>query len=1043
MGSLLDALISWSVERRAIVLLGTLALLLAGALAASRASLDVLPDFMPPRVVVQTEAPGLSTLDVEELVTRPIERALLGTPSAASVRSTSAPGLSAVTLLFDEEVDVYRARQLVLERVAVAQGRLPATVHAPQLAPLTAPIAALLKFCLTTSATDARQGLRDLRAFADWTLRPRLLGLPGVAQVTIHGGEVERIEVRPDPLRMQARGVTLADLSAAVQRSQSLSGAGFVETAGARLDVRSEARLSLADAPQTLAEMPLESSRGTPGRLPLRLGDVAEIVHAAEPRVGAALYDGRPAVYVQVNKLPGADTLNVTREVEAALKDLKRALSAQLPQARIEPPVFRQASFVTTALRSVGRAMLIGALLVVCILVAFLRSGRLAVISLTAIPLSLLGAALVLLACGASINGMTLGGLAIAVGEVVDDAIVDVENIWRRLRENAQSEAAQPALSVIRSASKEVRGSVVYATVIVCLVLVPVLLLGGIAGRIFAPLAQAYILAILVSLGVALTVTPALCAWLLPRLATAESHSTALATFLLTRYRRTLAHVAAHPGKVLGSAALLTAAALAALPWLGGRFLPDFQEGCLIANLNAVPGASLPETLRLTERVDAQLRPGLAAHVAARVGRAELDEDAFPVNRVEMDVVLKPDAEGDAEQQAGAVAQGIGRVAGLGFAVEGFLSEHIHDILAGETAPVVVHVLGPELPTLRSLTAEVARQMAGVPALGHVRVEAQLDVPQIHLKPRPTALARWRIPPGELAEQVTAWRHGRPLTQILEPSGRVIDVAIAGSEAQRAREALADLPISASGKLLPLSELAVIEDAAAPALIHHLGGERHITIGASAPGSSLSQAVTKLRATLAHIQLPDGYHIEVGGEATVRKQAALRLLALGALILLGIYVLLSTAFGSMRDAGIVLLNLPLGLIGGVLAALFLPDGLSVAGFVGFVTLFGIIARNGILLVAHKRHLDLAHPDLPPAARVLRAAEERLLPILMTAATAGLGLLPLALSVESAGSELEAPMAMIVCGGLLSSTALNMLVLPTLYVWLAARSGRAS
>lgn len=1036
MGALFDALITGSIRHRAIVLLAAAALTIAGAFTLSRASLDVLPDFMPPRVVVQTEALGMGTLDVEEMVTRPVERVLLGTPSATTVRSTSSPGLSVLTLLFEEGVDVYRARQLVAERIELARGRLPDGTRI-QIAPIAAPIGALLKFCISLSPGSDPARSREVRAFADWVLRPRLLGIPGVSQVAIHGGEVERIEVRPDPARMRARGVSIDELTEAVQGAQAPTGAGFIETATARLDVRTAARLTTEGALPAVLNTVVRAR----DRLAVRVGDVAEVVSGSEPRIGADVYDGRPAIYVQVSKLPWADTLSVTRAAELAIGELGPRLPAG---ARIEPPLFRQADFVRASVSSVGRAMLLGALLVVIVLAAFLRHGRLAAVSLTAIPLSILAAAATLVAAGVSINGMTLGGLAIAVGEVVDDAIVDVENVWRRLRENAVLAEPRPALDVIHDASREVRGSVVYATVIVCLVLLPVLLLGGIAGRIFAPLAEAYILAILVSLLVALTVTPAMCAWLLPRIATPDARPTRLAAALLVGYRRLLRGAVAHPRLVLGASAALTLGAIVALPLLGGRFLPEFHERSLIAHVTAVPGTSLDETMRLAGRVDAEVRPAVAGHVSARAGRAELDEDAAPIHRVEMDLLLRPGDDREWEDIVFDVSRRIGRVPGLGFVTEGFFGERVHEVLAGETAPVVAKVIGPELPVLRALAGEVARVMAGTSGLGMVRIEPQIDVPELRVLPDRDALLRAGVRAAELADAVVEWRQGRAVGQILEPSGRLVDVVIAGPNSLRDREALGDVPVASRtiGEVT-VSTLAKIDELPAPALVNHESGERRVSIGASASGASLSAAVERLEAKLRErVHTPPGYRIELGGEAVARSEAALRLLVLGGLVLLCIFVLLATAFESLRDAGIVLLNVPLGLVGGVLAAAVTPDGLSVSGFVGFVTLFGIISRNGILLVAHKRHLDVESPAEDPVLRVLRAAEERLLPILMTAATAGLALLPLAISFESSGSELEAPMALIVCAGLITSTALNMVVLPTFYVWLERRRVRA-
>ena len=1048
MGGFFDGLIAWSIHNRVVVLLGAVALMVFGVWSAVHASFDVLPDFTPPFVVIQTEARGMAALDVEQLATRPLEQVLLGTPQATLVRSTSSPGLSVVTMFFEEGLDIYRARQLVTERLQLAQARLPRAVGTPQLMPISAPIGALLRFALTSNAPNSDQALRDLRTFADWTLRPRLLGIPGVAQVTPLGGFVERVEVRPDPTRLQQRSVSMADLVNAVRSSQSLSGAGFIETASARLDVQNDARLRIGDAVATLSNIAIPSSPAPPTAShaaailsspagPIRIGDVAEVVSAVEPPVGAALYDGRPAVLVQVNKLPGADTVRVTERVEQALDDLKAALPAG---GRIEPPVFRQATFVTTSVWNVGRAMLIGTILVVVILVSFLRYGRLAVISLTAIPLSILTAGAVLIFFGASINGMTLGGLAIAVGEVVDDAIVDVENVWRRLRENVTRHDPQPPLEVVRAASREIRGSVVYATIIVAIVLIPVLSLGGIAGRIFSPLAHAYILAIAASLLVALTVTPAMCAWLLPPLAEREPRLSRLAVWMLERYRRIVHAVVDRPRMVFATIVILTVAAAVVLPFIGGRFLPEFKESTLIGHVTAVPGTSLPETMRLATAVDGELRSaGVASHTSALMGHAELSEDALPVYSLEFNVVLKNPSE-QWDRLTLDTAKAIGRVPGLAFTVDAFLGERINEILSGETAPVVVKVHGPDLQQLRVLAAQVAATAGQTSGLGAIRPDPQIDVPQIRVRPDGPQLARYQVTPAELAADVVLWRQGETVTQILGRDGRVVNVAVAGPPAARERAALGDLPIDtpASGAV-NLAALAHIETVAAPALINHENGERQIAIGIDVPGGGLSGAVSALEERLAAIRLPKGYGIDVTGEALARRQAAQQLVLVGALVLLGVFMLLAIAFSSLRDATVTLINFPLGLIGGVLGALLTPGGLSVAGLVGFVTLFGIIARNGIMLVAHKQLLDAEHPDEDPVARILRAAEERLLPIVMTAGAAGLGLLPLVLSMRTSGTELESPMALIVVMGLITSTALNMLVIPTIYVWLARRS----
>ena len=1023
---ILDGLIGWSIHNRALALIGGVVLLIAGIWAGMHTRLDALPDFTPPRVVIQTEAAGMGTSDVEELVTGRVERAVLGTPKTASVRSVSSPGLSIVVVTFEDNVDIYQARQLVNERLALVRAELPESARDPQLAPVSSPIGALLKFAVTSNREVA--GMSDVRTSVEWTLRPQLLAVPGVSQVIIHGGDVERIEVRPDPLRMRQVGVTLSDVTDAIRQSQATQGAGFAETTNVRADVQDQSRLSLADADAALGALAVGRNKASI----VRLDQVADVVRASTPPVGSALYDGRSAVYVQVNKLPAADTVNVTRAVEAVIQHSTQALPAG---SRIEPPVFRQASFIRTSVVSVGRAMAIGSLLVIFVLIAFLRSGRLAVISLTAIPLSILAAVTVLVAFGASINGMTLGGLAIAVGEVVDDAIVDVENVWRRLRENAVSSEPRPALTVIHDASLEIRGSVVYATMIVVLVLVPVLLLGGVAGKIFAPLAEAYIFAIVASLLVALTVTPAMCAWLLPALADKPVQPTRFTRALTARYAKMVRWTTDRPRRIFITVIVLLVLAGVAMLFVGGSFLPEFRESSLIAEINAAPGSALGEVVRMGGRIDRQLRPGAAVHTAARIGRAELDEDASPLYRIEMDIGLKPGDSRAIDEIAFDLSKRIGRVPGLGFSVQGFLSERINEILSGETSPVVVKISGPDLDQLRTIAARVGHEMELTPGLTAIRPEPQVDVPLIHIRPNRAALAQYGVTPAQLSDEIVGWRQGVKAAEIFADNGRSVDIAVAGPPEFRSWSRVPDLPISAGTNAgLTLSDVATIDQSREPVSLQHDNGQRRIAIGADAHGTAVSRSVSALRARLGNIHVPPGYAVTIAGQSVARGHAATRLLLVGGFVLLAIFVLLTMAFSSMTDAGIVLLNFPLGLIGGVLGATLAPGGLSVAGFVGFVTLFGIIARNGIMLVAHKRLLDTELADVPPIDRIILAAEERLLPIMMTAATAGLGLLPLAFSLTSAGSELEAPMAIIVIGGLITSTALNMLVLPTVYVW---------
>lgn len=1038
MNELIDALIRASIRQRHIVILAAIVLVIASGALLRSARVDALPSFTPPMVTVNAEARGMSSAEVEERITAPLEQALLGTPELVRSRSSSSPDLALIELMFSDDTDIFRARQLVSERLALVRERLPPGLPAPALAPISAPVGALLRFCLTPSDESAG-AMRELTRFAHWQLRPRLQAIAGLSRVTVHGAAELRVEVRPDAAAMIARGVTLAALQRALSEAQGLLPMGYASVGDGRQAVRidsfwTEGTIEAVSATVLTAH----------GGLPVRVSDVATVSLGDAPAVGAAIYDGKSAIYVQIDKLPWSDTFRVTDEVEAALRELDGLLP---PGAQRRPPVLRQADFVATSISAVGRATGLGAVLVGIVLAVFLRSRRLVAITLLALPLSVLAAAALLLARGVTLNGMLLGGLAIAVGEVVDDAIVDVENIARRLRENAALAVPRPVLEVIQSASAEIRGAVVYATVIVVVVLAPIILLGGVAGRIFSPLAEAYALAMAASLLVALTITPALCAWLLPRDAAVRGELVSEPEFtrwLRRVYDRVLERTRSRPGVVAllsGAAGLV---ALGAMPWLGGAFLPEFREGVLIADVSAWPGTSLEETRRLALRLDAQLRgPGGLPHVSARLGRASLDEDAAPVHRIEMDLVLPPGAD-DPEEIASELERHMLTVPGVRFTVEGFLGERINELLSGERAPIAVKLFGPELEPLRQRARALVSKLESLPGVRSVHADALADVPTQDLRIDDAGLALLGLKRSDVATTAAAFRQGLEVATARAPAGFSIPVAIAGEPELRRPERLADLPVfSASGAVLPLSAAAMLSQGTEPAAIRHEDGRRVVTLIVGAEAEDISSVAARIERLLHQsAQLPPGASWQIAGQAAERTEASLKLGAIVVAVLFAVLLFLWMAFDSLLDASVVLAGLPLGLVGGVLAALVLPGGLSMAGLVGFVTLLGIISRNGIMLVAHKNHLLAHSPGEPPEALILTAARERLVPILMTAGAAFVGLLPLALAINAAGSELESPMAFIVCGGLFTSTFLNLIAVPAFYLW-HVRRGRVN
>jgi CzcA family heavy metal efflux pump len=1017
---MLNRLILWSLQNRLVVIALAILLLIFGVRAALQVPLDVFPDFAPPQVVIQTEAPGLSAEEVEQLVTLPLETQLNGTAEMDTIRSSSIVGLSVITCVFQPNTDIFRARQLITEKLQLASTHLPATAGQPQMMPISSPAGILLKISLTSDKTS----LTDLRTIADWTIRPRLLAVPGVAQVTTFGGEVKQYQVIPDPIKLKDYGITLAQVATAARNANENAGAGFFDTPQQSMVIQGEGRVhSLADLENAIIEVK--------NSVPVRIQDVARVQFGAEYKVGDSSTFGKPSVFLVVNKQPWANTLTVTRAAEAALEEVKGSLPKDIV---LDPTIFRQASFIERAISNINSAMLQGGILVIVVLILFLFSWRAGVISFIAIPLSLLVAILVLERMGGTINTMTLGGLAIAIGEVVDDAIIDVENVFRRLRENRAKEKPDPVLPVIYHASAEVRGSVVYATVIVALVFLPIFSLSGLAGRIFAPLGYAYIISIVASLFVALTVTPALCYFLLPRVAT-RTEDTRTARFLKRHYRRLLDPILNHPRVVLGASALLLAATLATLPFLGGEFLPDFNEGNLIIHMNGLPGTSLEESMRVGAIVQERLKQvPETLKTAQRSGRTELGEDTFGPNITELDVNLN-DSSRVREDVIEDVRRHLDGIVGFTFNVMQFISERIEETLTGTTATVVVKVFGPDLDVLQAKGAEVRNVMAEISGVTDLTLEQQTGVPKLLIRFHRDAMALHGLNSRDVSEAIQTAFFGTKVSEVFEQQ-KAFDLVVrlektTASNLDAMRGTLIDTPL---GGKIPLAQLADIEIVNAPGTINRENAQRRMVVSSNISGS-LSAVVPEIKRRVGEkVQLPPGYYIAYGGQYEAQTEAFRQIVLLGAAAIVGIFLLLFLALRSLRQAVLVMSNLPLALIGGVAAVIIASEGeTSVASLVGFVTLFGIATRNGIMLMTHYNHLMIEENVPFGRGLVIRGALERLAPILMTALTAGLGLLPLALSAGRPGRELEQPMAVVIIGGLLTSTFLNMAVLPALFL----------
>jgi CzcA family heavy metal efflux pump len=1031
---MLQALVAWSIRNRVLVVVLAGLLLVGGLYASKSARLDVFPEFTPPQVVIQTEAPGLSASEVEQLVTLPVENAVNGVPRLEVLRSQSIQGLSVLTVIFQDGTDLYRARQVVGERLAEVD--LPEGVKRPRLGPLTAATGRLL----TVGFTSERLTPQQLRDRVQWTVRPRVLAVRGIAQVLLYGGEVRQLQVQIRPEQLAARGLTLTEVVEAARQASAVRGAGFIEDANQRVTLRTEGQVRSA---AELARTAVASAEGTP----VRLGDVAGVVDGAEPKIGDGAIDGRPGVLLIAYKQLDGDTVEITARLEAELEKLRPILERE--GISYHPSLFRQANFIDHAVSNVRGSLLLGAGLVALVLFLFLFNLRTAFISLTAIPLSLLGAVLVLWSCGISLNTLTLGGLAIAVGEVVDDAIIDVENIFRRLRENARLADPRPAAAVVLSASLEVRSAVVYATFIVALVFVPVFFLTGLQGRLFAPLGYAYVLAVMVSLVVALTVTPALALILMPR---AEGvREPPLLGRLQRGYERLLRRLDQELPLILTSTGLLVVAAGWALYQFGGEFLPELRENHYVVHMRGIPGTSLGQSLAMGSQVTETLRQHRAVRsVAQQAGRAELGEDTEGVEYSELEVDLHRLGAEEAETVERELRALGGQFAGFSFEPMPFLTERIKETLSGYTAAVAVKVYGDDLPALDRAAQEIARVLNTVPGHANVRVEAQTGSPELVIRVRAEDAARHGLRNAQVLDAVHAAYQGAQVGQVYDRN-RVLDVVVLLDARLRAHPAaVADLwlsvpsaptrtqdadpsgPSSGPAGRLQLKQVADVFLSDGRFLISHEGGLRRQVVTCNAEGRDVESFAAEAERRLRQQVLPEGVSFVLTGEHEAKQAAQRELLLLASAAGVGILMLLWMAFGSIRPLLLVLVNLPFALVGGVAAVYLIGGVLNVGSLVGFVTLFGITVRNGIMMVSHWQHLHEVEGMTWGPELIFRGARERLAPVLMTALVTALGLLPIALGSGEAGREIEGPMALVILGGLATSTALNLLVLPVLY-----------
>ena len=1010
-----------SLRRRRLTMCGAVLALAAGAWAAATLPVDVFPDLTAPTVTVLTDAHGMAPEEVEISVTFPIETLVAGAPGVRRVRSSSARGISLVWVDFEWGTDIFRARQVVAERLQLGAAGLPEGIGPPVLAP----VSSIMGEILLVGLAAPPELLMEARTAADWVVRPRLLALPGVAQVVPVGGDVRQYQVLVDPDRLRAYGIGLDEVLAAASESSANVSGGVYESGGSAVVIRGIGRAREA------GEIGLAVVRVRDG-VPVLLRDVAEVRVGSGVRLGTASVNAAPAVVLSVQKQPGANTLELTSRIDAELA----AIEADLPDGvALVPEMFRQASFISLAVDNVFVALWEGAALVVVVLLLLLWSVRATAISVLAIPLSLALAVVALRALGGTINTMSLGGMAIAIGALVDDAIIFVENAHRRLGDNARlaPEVRRSALAVIASSAREIRAPILSATAIITIVFVPLFFLSGVEGRMLRPLGVAYVVSILASLLVAVTVTPVLCHRFLSPAQAASRAGSLLMRALTRTYAWALDWTLPRPRMVVAATALLFAGTVATIPTLGSSFLPAFQEGSLTISVVSLPGTSLAEADAIGTRVERRLlaHPAVAS-TSRRTGRAELDEHAQGANASEVDASL--DLSGrDLREVMAELREELQGFPGTNVTIGQPIGHRIDHMLSGTRAAVAVNLFGPDLARLRELAAAIETVAAAVPGLVDVAAARQAEVPQLRIRGDRRAMARHGMTPGALARVIDVAFQGEEASVVREGQ-RFFDVVVRyGDEHRRDAAAIGASPVpTPTGATVPLSQLAEIGPSRGPHAISRHNGGRMIAISANVAGRDVLGAVEELRARVAEeVSLPSGYRVEYGGQFESGRAAARAITVLSAFSIAAIFLILFQTFGSLRTAGLLMVNLPFALAGGVLAVKAVGTTINVATLVGFITLFGIAVRNGILLVS--RYRDLEAGGASPAESIRRGSMERLAPVLMTALTAGLALVPLALGMGDPGKEIQAPLAVVVLGGLVTSTLLNMLVVPTVFL----------
>ena len=1026
---MLNKIIGFSLQNRILVLVASMLLLIGGTYTRTHTEVDVFPDLNAPTVVIMTEANGMAAEEVEQLVTFPVETAVNGATGVRRVRSSSTNGFSVVWVEFDWDTDIYLARQIVSEKLAVVNESLPANVGKPTLGPQSSILGEMLIVGLTADSTS----MLDLRTIADWTIRPRLLSTGGVAQVAVLGGDIKEYQVQLDPERMRHYGVTLSEVMNITREMNLNANGGVLYEYGNEYIVRG---VLSTDKVDQIAKAVVRSN-GVSGA-PILLEDIADVqVGAKLPKLGTASERGKHAVLLTVTKQPATSTLELTDKLEASLQDLQKNLPADV---KVSTDIFRQSRFIESSIGNVQKSLLEGGIFVVIVLFLFLANIRTTVISLVTLPLSLIASILALHYMGFTINTMSLGGMAIAIGSLVDDAIVDVENVYKRLRENRLKPAGEqlPILEVVFNASKEVRMPILNSTLIIIVSFVPLFFLSGMEGRMLVPLGIAFIVALAASTVVALTVTPVLCSYLLGKekikKQNNENSDSAVARKMKQWYGSALTFVLGHKKGVLGGTIGLFVVALGCFFTLGRSFLPPFNEGSFTINISSLPGISLEESDKMGHRAEELLLsiPEIQT-VARKTGRAELDEHALGVNVSEIEAPFELKDRSRSELVA-EVREKLGTIVGANVEIGQPISHRIDAMLSGTKANIAIKLFGDDLNRMFTLGNEIKSAIQGIPGIADLNVEQQIERPQLVISPKREMLAKYGISLPEFSEFVNVCLAGEAVSLVYE-KGKSFDLTVRvkdnlRDEMEKIRNLMID---TGDGQKIPLNYVAEIRSAMGPNTISRENVKRKIVISANVADRDLRSVVNDIQAQVdAQIKLPEGYHIEYGGQFE-SEQAASRTLALTSFMsIVVIFLLLYHEFRNVKESAIILINLPLALIGGVFALLITTGEVSIPAIIGFISLFGIATRNGMLLISHYNHLQ-QEEGYGVYDSVIRGSLDRLNPILMTALSSALALIPLALSGDLPGNEIQSPMAKVILGGLLTSTFLNGFIIPIVYL----------